>query len=113
MYPPRESSCRYSSSSDFRGNAGLTWQRGKLGAGVTADYIAGYADLAPSVTRVKQQTVTGVQLSYDLPYATKVTLGANNVFDKNPPLTASSTGYGESTNSFLPRFIYLDVTKKF
>ena len=54
-----------------------------------------------------------MQLSYDLPYATKITLGANNVFDKNPPLTASSTGYGESTSSFLPRFLYLDVTKKF
>ena len=98
---------------NFRGNAGVAWQRGKLGAGVTADYISGFADLAPSLVRVKQQTITGVQLSYDLPYATKVTFGANNIFDRNPPLTASSTGYGESTSSFLPRFLYLDVTKKF
>lgn len=98
---------------NFRGNAGIAWQRGKLGAGVTADYISGFADLAPSFVRVKQQTITGVQLSYDLPYATKVTLGANNIFDRNPPLTASSTGYGEATSSFLPRFLYLDVTKKF
>jgi outer membrane receptor protein involved in Fe transport len=98
---------------NFRGNAGIAWQHGKLGAGVTADYISGFADLAPSLVRVKQQTITGVQLSYDLPYATKVTFGANNIFDRNPPLTASSTGYGESTSSFLPRFLYLDVTKKF
>ena len=98
---------------NFRGNAGLSWQRGKIGAGVTADYIAGFPDLAPSVTRVKQQTITGMQLSYDFPYATKVTLGANNVFGKNPPLTASSTGYAEQTSYFLPRFLYLDVTKKF
>ena len=98
---------------NFRGNAGLTWTKGKFGAGLTADYIAGFPDLAPSVTRVKQQTITGVQLSYDLPYATKVTLGANNVFDRNPPLTASSTGYAEQTSYFLPRFLYVDVTKKF
>ncbi len=98
---------------DTRANAGLAWTRGKLGAGVTVDYIGGFNDLAPSVVRVKQQTLTGLQLSYELPYATKITLGANNVFDKNPPRTASSTGYGESTSSFLPRFLYLDVTKKF
>jgi iron complex outermembrane receptor protein len=98
---------------NFRGNASLTWNHGKFGAGINADYIAGFADLAPSVVRVKQQTITGLQLSYDLPYATKVTLGANNLFDKNPPLTASTTGYAEQTSFFLPRFLYLEVTKKF
>jgi iron complex outermembrane receptor protein len=98
---------------NFRGNAGLSWTKGKFGAGVTADYITGFSDLAPSVARVKQQTITGVQLSYDLPYATKLTIGANNVFDRDPPRTASSTGYAEQTSYFLPRFLYLDVTKKF
>ena len=98
---------------NLRGNAGLAWNYRKFGAGVTADYIAGFADLAPSVVRVKQQTITGLQLSYDLPRATKVTLGANNVFDKNPPLTASTTGYAEQTSYFLPRFLYVDITKKF
>ncbi len=97
----------------FRGNAGLTWNYQKFGAGVTADYIAGFNDLAPSTLRVKPQTITGLQLSYDLPRATKITLGANNVFDKNPPLTASTTGYAEATNYFLPRFLYVDITKKF
>jgi outer membrane receptor protein involved in Fe transport len=37
----------------------------------------------------------------------------NNLFDKAPPLTAGSTGYAERTSYFLPRFVYLDVTKKF
>ncbi|MEY2880705.1 MAG: hypothetical protein RLZZ15_3085 [Verrucomicrobiota bacterium] len=98
---------------NFRGNASLAWTRGKLGAGLTADYITGFPDAAPSVVRVKQQTITGLQLSYDLPRGTKLTLGVNNLFDKNPPLTANSTGYAEQTSYFLPRFVYLDVTKKF
>jgi outer membrane receptor protein involved in Fe transport len=97
----------------FRGNGSLAWNYQKFGAAVTADYIAGFPDAAPSTLRVKQQTVTGLQLSYDLPYATKVTIGANNLFDKNPPRTASSTGYAEATSYFLPRFLYLDITKKF
>ena len=97
----------------FRGNGSVAWNYQKFGAAVTADYIAGFPDAAPSTLRVKQQTVTGLQLSYDLPYATKVTIGANNLFDKNPPRTASSTGYAEATSYFLPRFLYLDITKKF
>ena len=97
----------------FRGNGSVAWNYQKFGAAVTADYIAGFPDAAPSTLRVKQQTVTGLQLSYDLPYATKVTIGANNLFDKNPPRTASSTGYAEATSYFLPRFLYVDITKKF
>jgi iron complex outermembrane recepter protein len=97
----------------IRGNGSLAWNYRKLGAVVTADYIHGFADAAPSVVRVKQQTLTGLQVSYEFPLATRVTLGANNLFDRNPPLTASSTGYAEATNYFLPRFLYIDVTKKF
>jgi iron complex outermembrane receptor protein len=97
----------------FRGNASLAWNYKKFGATVTGDYIGGFADAAPSTLRVKQQTIAGLQLSYDLPYATKVTLGANNLFDRNPPLTASSTGYAEQTSYFLPRFLYMEVVKKF
>ncbi len=97
----------------IRGNASLAWSHGKLGAVVTGDYIHGYADAAPSLLRVKQQTIAGLQLSHDLPAATKLTLGVNNLFDRNPPLTAASTGYAESTNYFLPRFLYVDITKKF
>jgi len=97
----------------FRGNGSLAWNYQKFGAALTADYIAGFPDAAPSTLRVKQQTVTGLQVSYDLPAATKVMLGANNLFDKNPPRTASSTGYAEQTAYFLPRFLYLEITKKF
>ena len=97
----------------LRGNGSLAWSRGKLGVTVSADYIHGFQDAAPSLLWVKQQVVTGLQVSYDLPSATKVTLGANNVFDRNPPLTASSTGYAEQTSQFLPRFLYVDITRKF
>lgn len=96
-----------------RANAGLAWSRGKIGATVSVDYLDGFADAAPSLLRVKQQTITGLQVSYDFPASTKVTLGVNNLFDRNPPQTASSTGYAEQTSYFLPRFVYLDVTKKF
>lgn len=97
----------------LRGNGSVAWNYQKFGASVTADYIGGFTDLAPSVLRVKQQVITGLQVSYDLPKETKLTLGVNNVFDRNPPLTASSTGYAEQTSYFLPRFVYLDVTKHF
>ncbi|MEO7598895.1 MAG: TonB-dependent receptor [Opitutus sp.] len=96
-----------------RGNASLAWSKDKVGVVLTGDYIHGFADAAPSTLRVKQQTIAGLQVSYDLASATRVTVGVNNLFDRNPPMTASSTGYAEATSYFLPRFVYLDVTKKF
>jgi len=98
---------------DFRGSGSLAWSKGKLGATVTVDYIGDFIDTAPSTAQVSSQTITGAQVSYAFPWDTKVTLGVNNLFDKAPPLTAGSTGYAERTSYFLPRFVYLDVTKKF
>lgn len=98
---------------DVRGSGSLAWSRGKLGASVTVDYIGDFTDTAPSTRQVTKQTITGAQLSYAFPWDTKVTLGVNNLFDKAPPLTAGSTGYAERTSYFLPRFVYLEVTKKF
>lgn len=98
---------------DFRGSGSLAWSKGKLGATVTLDYIGDFTDTAPSTVQVKSQTITGAQVSYAFPWDTKVTLGATNLFDKAPPFTAGSTGYAERTSYFLPRFVYLDVTKKF
>ena len=97
----------------LRANGSVDWSYGKFGAGVTVDYIHGFQDAAPSLLWVKQQTITGLQLSYDVLKATKVTVGANNLFDRTPPLTAGSTGYAEQTSRFLPRFLNVDITRKF
>lgn len=98
---------------DFRGSGSLAWSHGKLGATVTVDYIGDFTDTAPSTAQVKKQLITGTQVSYAFPWDTKVTLGVSNLFDEAPPLTAGSTGYAERTSYFLPRFVYLDVTKRF
>jgi len=97
----------------IRGNGSMAWNYEKFGTVVTIDYVHGFADSSPSTLRVKQQTITGLQLSYDFPKESKVTLGVNNLFDRNPPPTAASSGYAESTGYFLPRFVYIDITKRF
>jgi outer membrane receptor protein involved in Fe transport len=96
----------------FRGNTSLAWDYAKFGAAFTADYIGDFVDT--TLTReVQHQVVLGLQLSYRLPANTKVTLGVDNLANKTPPTTGSSTGYAESTSFFLPRFAYVAVTKKF
>jgi iron complex outermembrane receptor protein len=96
-----------------RGSGSVAWNLGSWGAVVTADYISSFDDLAPSLSRVDAQTIAGMQLSYDFPRDMKVTLGVNNLFDDEPPATSGSTGYAERTSYYLPRFIYIDTTKKF
>ena len=46
---------------------------------------------------------------------TTLTVGMNNVFDRNPPFVAGAfeNGYDESTSSIQGRFWYVSVKKRF
>jgi len=97
----------------WRGDASVQWTREKLSAAVGMNYIGGFQDTAPSQLFVKQQVTTDVQIGYALPWNLRTTLGVNNVFDRTAPGTSFSTGYAERASNFLPRFVYVELTKKF
>lgn len=97
----------------WRGDAAVNWTREKLSATVGVNYIGGFQDTSPSLLFVKQQLTTDVQLGYALPWNLRATIGANNVFDRTAPATSFSTGYAERASNFLPRFLYVEVAKKF
>jgi len=97
----------------WRGDAAVSWTREKLSATVGVNYIGGFQDTSPSLLLVKQQVTTDVQVGYALPWNVRATIGANNVFDRPAPATSFSTGYAERASSFLPRFLYVELAKKF
>ncbi len=97
----------------WRGDASVLWNLEKASAGLSFNYIGGFQDTSPSPLFVKQQVTTDVQVGYQLPWNTRVTVGVNNVFDRLPPATTFSTGYAERVNNFLPRYAYLSLTKTF
>ncbi|MEO6244584.1 MAG: TonB-dependent receptor, partial [Opitutaceae bacterium] len=97
----------------WRGDTSVQWTREKMSASVNVNYIGGFQDTSPSPLLVKQQLTTDVQFGHALPWGMRATVGVNNVFDRKPPATSFSTGYAERASNFLPRFAYLELTKKF
>ena len=97
----------------WRGDASVLWNREKMSAAVNVNYIGGFQDTSPSPLFVKQQYTTDVQFGYALPWGLRATVGVNNVLNRKAPATTFSTGYAERASNFLPRFAYLELTKKF
>jgi iron complex outermembrane receptor protein len=96
----------------FRGSASAIWDFRKFEAVYNLDYVGPFNDTT-TTHEDAHQTIMGAQLSYELPWRTRLTVGVNNLDNVPPPLTGSSDGYAESTAYVLPRFIYVEVTKKF
>lgn len=97
----------------WRGDTSVHWTREKASAAVNVNYVGGFQDTVPSALFIKQQMTTDVQFGHALPWGLRATVGVNNLFNRKAPATSFSTGYAERTSHFLPRFAYLELTKKF
>ena len=109
--------------SRFRYTATAIYDFGPWDASVTQNWQKKYHDVASSVTGVSREVsaydTVDAQVSYTGLSALKVTLGARNVFDKNPPYA----NYGGVANNFIGgydisygdprgRFVYVDFSYK-
>ncbi len=110
----------------WKGRGEVSWTLKHWGATVSANYTDGFGDFDPDGNpfRVKSTTFIDTQVTYDLGsksndwYAnTKFTLGANNVFNKNPPFASgggnNSEGYPSHLYTSTGLFVYLSLEKKF
>ncbi|HEX2855780.1 MAG TPA: TonB-dependent receptor [Opitutaceae bacterium] len=106
----------------FRGNASIQWSRGNWGASLHGNYIDGYAELSSSIFgpgraaahRINHHYTFNPQLSYRGPWQTKFTIGARNVFDRDPPhALAKPELYDNLQVTGEGRFIFTRVTKEF
>jgi iron complex outermembrane recepter protein len=127
----------------YRGNLMLNWKRDRWSAAVTGRYVHSYATIGniqtpalgvffnPSAVAYDGESVNpsaefDVQLGYRFPLAdaggtgmarmlagTEWTLGANNVFDREPPYTTDGFAYYSSFNDPRMRFVYVRIKKSF
>jgi len=73
-------------------------------------------DATESAKNISSQTdSSGPSIWQRLLWGTKVTLGVNNAFDRNPPtvLAARNDNYDTSLYSIRNRYWYVAVSKKF
>jgi iron complex outermembrane receptor protein len=97
----------------WRGNFITTWDNGPWSASVLIDYIGHFKNFS-EVGFVKQQVTVNPQVTYRGFHDIKFTLGARNVFDRDPPLDIhSSTGYNNDISNPEKAFVYVRVAKDF
>ncbi len=113
----------------FRANASATYTRSQYALTVAARYLPHYraaagTDVVQGGTHVKQSTEFDVNYSWQFGRATRpgfcgsllantrVTLGANNVFNELPPYVGSGQGYS-LFNDARGRFVYVSLRRHF
>ncbi len=69
----------------LRANLGLSWTGGDFGANVGIEHIAS-TSFAGTGSGLASFNPVAIQFTYDTPWNGKVTVGARNVFDRDPPL---------------------------
>ncbi|MDI1335821.1 MAG: TonB-dependent receptor, partial [Lacunisphaera sp.] len=111
----------------WKGRGEVDWSLHHWGATLSANYTDGFIDIdgfTEAPFKVKSTIFTDVQLSYDFGSTsdawlanTKLTIGANNVLDKDPPHAsgnfANAEGYPSHLYNSTGRFVYVSMNKKF
>ncbi len=110
---------------EWRVGATLTWRhRSGFGAGVRADYTSEFIDTGAGLNPegdpfiVSEWTQTNAYVQYDVESSgpldgTLIRIGANNIFDEDPPLADETNGYDAAYHSIRGRQVYFDVRKRF
>jgi iron complex outermembrane receptor protein len=97
----RNFSNNFSTMPELRMHGGLTWLMGDQAANITARYIDSYKNDQSFNGTVDSMTTIDIQYSIVFPGLigdgdTRITVGANNVFDEDPPALTrcSNDGFG-------------------
>ncbi len=111
----------------LKGRAEVNWAIHNFGTTVAANYTDGFTDVDANTGEnfeVDSRTLYDVQFTYDLAPgsaawygSTRLTVGANNVFDRDPPFASgngsNSVGYPAYLYNSTGRFVYVSLAKKF
>jgi len=111
---------------EWKGRINLDWTYKSLGVFVSAFYNDGFADIDADGNdfQVNSRLIFEAQINYNfrdrfgaLLKDTKITVGARNLFDKDPPFASgfggNSTGYPGFLYTAENRFVYVNLSRKF
>ncbi len=97
----------------WRATFSVDWRRGDWSAAVFMSYIGGFENYS-NTENVSSQVMVNPQISYSGLWKTKITVGARNILNTDPPFDAhSSTGWNSAIHDPEKLFVYMRITKDF
>ena len=69
--------------------------------------------LQPTATHYQMRAITDLEVGYKIDNAWSVAIGANNLFDKAPPLAQLNLGFDPMVHDPRGRVIYIGLNQKF
>jgi iron complex outermembrane recepter protein len=108
----------------WRASSTITWRAGQWGAGLFSAYVGGVNDTSAALAdgtlwRVKPWITHNAYLQYTIEADdsiidnVRIRLGARNIFDEQPPLADSDTGYLGDLHSPRGRTVYFSLRSRF
>jgi len=101
---------------EWRGRVGAWWNYDKYGVGATVNYVDSFDQLYGVVSEVDDFTTLDLQATYELTDNSRITVGALNVTDEDPPWSDSEAeGYSFGTAGHNPwgTVLYARATVRF
>jgi outer membrane receptor protein involved in Fe transport len=101
---------------ELRGNLSVWWNYDKYSAGATVNYVDSFDQLYGVIPEVDSHTTLDLQASYDLTDNSRITVGALNVTDEDPPWSDSEAegySYGTAGHSPWGTVLYARATVRF
>ncbi|MEO1038738.1 MAG: TonB-dependent receptor [Pseudomonadota bacterium] len=105
---------------EWRIAGNFTWRHDNgLGAGVRVDYTSEFIDTGAGLDPngdpffVDAWTKTNAYVQYEAEGGVRIRVGANNIFDEDPPFADETNGYDAAYHSIRGREVYVDVRKRF
>ena len=101
---------------ELRGNLSVWWNYDKYSAGATVNYVDGFDQYYGVIPEVDSHTTLDLQATYDLTDNSRITVGALNVTDEDPPWSDSEPegySYGTAGHSPWGTVLYARATVRF
>ena len=101
---------------ELRGNLSVRWNYDKYSASATVNYVDSFDQLYGVIPEVDSHTTLDLQATYDLTDNSRITVGALNVTDEDPPWSDSEAegySYGTAGHSPWGTVMYARATVRF
>ncbi len=101
---------------ELKGSTSVAWKKDRYSASASYNYVDGYTEAGNGNNPISSYSTIDIRIGYKIPkIEADLTIGSNNVFDRQPPFIATSfeTQSDRAITDIRGRMIWVELSKKF